>query len=76
MPRATPHPEDRLLTAAECAGRVHCAESDWWGIAKASPVLRAGKRCRGARTFWKASAVALYLDTLPTEPVAARAVSA
>lgn len=77
MPRPVPHPEDRLLTSDEAASRIHCAEPDWWGIAKASPILRAGRRRRGKRTYWLASSVAAYCHDLPAVyvPPALRAVS-
>lgn len=62
-----PDPGQKLLTAAECAERIHCGASSWWGIAAASAVLRRGRVKRGHRTFWKATAVALYIDALPLD---------
>lgn len=65
MPRGVPHPELRMLTAAECAERIHCHETDWWGIAAASDILVKGRIDERGKTFWTNQAVALFIASKP-----------
>jgi hypothetical protein len=71
MPRAQPHPEERLLTSAQCAERLCIHEKSWWEVLKRpdAEVLRRGRRCvtRG-RVRWKASALSAFIDALPRNP--------
>lgn len=73
MKRKNDDPDDEwYLTAAECAERIHCHETDWWGIAERSRILRAGKVNRGRHTFWLRTFVVRYMrsdEASQTEPV-------
>lgn len=60
MTRALPV-DEALLTARECAVRIHCGESSWWKIARDSRILRRGKVKRGRRTFWLQSSVVEFI---------------
>lgn len=56
-------PSECWYSAAQCAALVHCHVSSWWGIAKASRILRAGRIEVRGKTFWLATHVNRYLRT-------------
>ncbi len=53
--------EEAWLDKHQCAARRNCGVSDWWGLAKKSRILRAGRIDTAGRTFWLQSAVTKYL---------------
>jgi hypothetical protein len=57
--------DERLLSAADCAQRAGVAEKAWWGIARRSAVLLAGRRVVGSRTRWLQSAFVEWAHDLP-----------
>lgn len=68
-----PDANQMLLNAEEAAKRAGYHPNDWWAVARDADVLRKGRVKRGRRTFWKATAVAMFIDAMPTaEAVAAR----
>lgn len=69
MPRARPHPSNRLLNAEQCREALLGICEETWAKVRRHPIIEAGRHAIGSKVGWESQAIADYIAQLPREPL-------